>query len=153
MNAALISNKQTGWVNLNHTDSKEYTVDDIINAYQKGCDTGFAISLNKMKKELRNRLNEVLPIIQQFYNSINENASACKLIFLKLAGINKFDFIVALDKDLFYNDDFCRPIYESSFDISDKYRNVGISFMPYSNDLNYESLKSDNFIAVYGKSE
>lgn len=141
------------WSNIKNVNQDTFTVDDIIVAYEKGCDVGFNVSIQKMRKELRSRLNEVLPLMQNFYDSINENTSICKLMFLKLIGINKFDFIIALDKESYYNDEFCRPVYDSSFKLSEENNGIAISFMPYSDSFNYDSLKSDNFIAVYGKSE
>ncbi len=141
------------WSNIKQRDLQTYSIDDMIKNFEKGCDIGFAVSIDKMRKELKSKLNETLPIMEKFYNSINEQSHVCKRMFLKVSDIDKFDFIIALEKEQFYDDAICRPIYESSFKVTSECRMIGISFMPFCDNLNYESLKSDNFIAIYGKSE
>lgn len=131
---------------------QSYTVDDIINAYEKGYDDGFAAYLRKMRKELKSNLQNTLPIMEDFFNSINLEKEHCKLMLLRLADINRFNFIIAIDKDVFFNDQLCQPIYEKSFDVRKQNPNLDISFMPFNGSLNIESLNSDNFIAIYGKS-
>lgn len=141
------------WGDLTTAENRSYTVDDMIDAYEKGCDEGLATYFRKMRKELKTNLQNTLPIIEEFFNSINLDNKSCKLMLLRLANINKFDFIIAIDRDVFFNDDLCRPIYEQSFELRRKNSNLNISFMPFNGHLNKESLYSDNFIAIYGKPE
>lgn len=141
------------WNDIINPSSQSFTVDDIINAYEKGCDDGLAVYLKKMRKDLKSNLQGTLPVMEKFFNSINLEKEHCKLMLLRLADINKFNFIIAIDKDVFFNDQLCRPIYEQSFDVRKKNPNLDISFMPFNGSLNIESLNSDNFIAIYGKPE
>lgn len=150
------SNQQSvgnNWNNIIGPSPQSYTVDDIINAYEKGCDDGLSVYLKKMRKELKSNLQNTLPIMEEFFNSINLEKEDCKLMLLRLADTNRFNFIIAIDKDVFFNDQLCRPIYEKSFDIRRQNPNLDISFMPLNGSLNIESLNSDNFIAIYGKPE
>lgn len=141
------------WNNIISPSTQSYTVDDIINAYEKGCDDGLVVYLRRMRKELKSNLQSSLPIMENFFNSINLEKDHCKLMLLRLADINRFNFIIAIDKAIFFNDQLCRPIYEKSFDVRKQHPNLDISFMPFNGSLNIESLNSDNFIAIYGKSE
>ncbi|GAB6011042.1 hypothetical protein [Viscerimonas tarda] len=150
------SNKQivgNNWANITSPNAQSYTVDDIINANEEGCNDGLAAYLKKMRKELKANLQNALPIMESFFNSINLEKENCKLMLLRLADINRFDFIIAIDKAVYFNDELCRPIYEKSFDVRRQNSNFDISFMPFNGSLNIESLNSDNFIAIYGKPE
>lgn len=156
MKTTISQNQQSignNWSNIISPSIQSYTVDDIINAYEKGCDDGLATYLRKMRKDLKSNLQNTLPIMENFFNSINLEKEHCKLMLLRLADINKFNFIIAIDKDVFFDDQLCRPIYEKSFDVRKQNPNLDISFMPFNGSLNIESLNSDNFIAIYGKPE
>lgn len=141
------------WFTLSDNRSHNFGVDDIINAYEKGCDDGYATYLKKTRSELKKNLQNSIKLLEDFFNEINTEVNNCNLMLLRLCDINKFDFIVALDNDVFYDDEKSKPIYKKSFDIRRLNSNIGISFMPNNGSLNIESLYSDNFIAIYGKPE
>lgn len=126
------------------------TIDDIIDAYQEGCKDGVDNYVSEMKQKLKGNLQTILPILEKFFNEINKSTNTSNLMMLKLADINRFKCIIALDSRVYSDDALCRPIYEKSFDLKHNNPNVDISFMPFSGDVNKEALRSDNYLLHYG---
>jgi len=141
--------KEHNRTNLSPSRSQEFTVDDIIDAYEKECMKGISVYSKKMRKDIRMNLQSALPVIEEFFDSINGDAKR-KIMFIRLSNRNKFDLIVAIDEDVFFNDEVCKPIYLKSFELRKKHQNINISFIPCGNNLNIEILNFDNFIPIYG---
>lgn len=138
------------WGSLYNPKSKEYTVDDIIDAYQEGHRMGLLFTTQKIKKELRDNLIKYLPLVENFFNSLNEKGQLGKLIVMRVSDVNYFEFIIAVDKDAYVDDNVCRPIYKQASDIEKQNRGLHISFMPYSGSLNTKGLIADNYLVYYG---
>jgi len=130
--------------------NKIISVEDVIDAYEQGVKDGVDNLISKMNTKVINNLEKVLPIVSDFLNTINkEDNHFCKLVVLKMLNPERFDFIAALDDNVFANDSLCRPIYEKSFEVENCNSMIGLSFMPFTDNINKEALMSDGYIICY----
>jgi hypothetical protein len=138
---------------LTNRPEKTFTADNMIKAYEKGKLDGLNEYPEKIKDSLNKNIRETVPALEKFYNRIPYSAG--RFMMLRISAINYFQIIVALSKDVFFDDDKCRPIYKDSFAVCKELENVSIGFIPYDGEesVNMESLIADNFLFVYGNKQ
>jgi selenocysteine lyase/cysteine desulfurase len=146
-------NSSTRRWGLTASPEKAFTADDMLDAYEQGKLAGINHYSEQLKENLLRNLNKALPEVERFYNSLP--ADTKQFMMLQIASINYFQVIVAISKEVFFDDEKCRPIYESSFEVSKRYDNINISFIPYQDkeSINLESLIADNYLFVYDLKE
>jgi hypothetical protein len=129
---------------------KTFTADNMIKAYERGKLDGKNEYPEKIKDTLNKNIKETVPVLEKFYNQIPHDAG--RFMMLQITSINYFQIVVALSKDVFFDDDKCRPIYKDSFEVCKELENINISFIPYNGEgsINFESLMADNYLFVYG---
>jgi hypothetical protein len=87
-------------------------------------------------------------IILDFYNK-NLTKANCFSVFMRVLP-HKVNFIAAIDKDVYLDDDACRPIYLESAKITQKNPYISISFIPCTDDMpvNVSSLNADDYVKI-----
>src|SRR5690554_5416091 len=118
---------KSSWQNISSKSKELFTANNIIDAYQKGKEEGMNHMHSKIKRQLTDNLAAVLPKIEKFYKDIPEKAK--EFMMLRISSMNYFQVIVALDKNTYFDDKECQPIYRSSSDLCRKLNNVSISFI------------------------
>lgn len=123
-----------------------FTADQLIDAYTKGVDKG--IGLSATFYDAITLLRDSSRIILDFYNK-NLKGSNCSFVFMR-ANPYRVNFIAAIDKDFYFNDEACRPIYDASADITREHPNIDISFMPCvgEDSINIAALNADDYVRV-----
>jgi hypothetical protein len=137
------------WGVVTERSKKEnFSADDIIDAYESGKKDGINYYTTTFKKELKSNLQKAIKTIEDFYKKSLDGKS--HFVMLRISSINYFDVIAALDRDIYFNDDKCKPIYEESFSLSRSNRNINISFIPSSGkeSVNLESLIADDYLII-----
>jgi hypothetical protein len=123
-----------------------FSADQLIDAWSKGVQQGTGIPdfLNETFSLLRNSTS----IILDFYNK-NLTKANCFSVFMKVLP-HKVNFIATIDKDVYLDDDACRPVYLESAKITQKNPFISISFIPCTDDksVNVSALNADNYVKI-----
>jgi hypothetical protein len=123
-----------------------FSADQLIDAWSKGVQQGIGIPnfLNETFSLLRNATS----IILDFYNK-NLTKASCFSVFMRVLP-HKVNFIAAIDKDVYLDDDACRPIYLESAKIAQENPFISISFIPCTDDMpiNVSSLNADDYVKI-----
>lgn len=63
------------------------------------------------------------------------------------------DFIIAIDKDLYFDDNKCKPLYDKSAEITRQNIHISISFMPCGSydSIHSDRLKADGYVEIQVK--
>jgi hypothetical protein len=134
---------------------ESFTVNQVIDAYLTGLNRGLSDLDSYFKKQLEANCNEVQIAGSEFLTDINSVTPVCKSAFLKIESINSFKIICVLQKDIYRDDEQSFPIYERSWDVSSKFDKkdirLGISFMPYTDNINIHCLTADGYHLSYGE--
>ncbi len=123
-----------------------FTADNLIDAYLKGHRDGCKVFVDL--QNIFNQLKSSSVAISDFYNnSLKDNG--CYSMFMKII-MDKTYFIVAIDKDVYFNEERSNAIYSGAIDIMKKNPDVSISIMPCDSDenINRVSLRADNYIEL-----
>ena len=146
MNTIKIGN-QTGTCHKSSTLFDGYfTADNLIDAYVKGLESYG--NLPHSLSTAYNLLKKSGPIIRKFYDDhLKENK--CFSIFMRLI-VDKVDFIIALEDNIYFDENKCRPLYATASTLMIENRDISISFMPCKNEseINRMGLKADNYIEI-----
>ncbi len=135
-------------------EEKYYTSDDLINAYLKGKEE----QKNSGNKELSETLDKNFKKAQKIVESLNKKIIDLKFdiyeAYLRIIDINRFDTIFAIKQDDYLLDEF-DSVYDLSRNLEKKNNKNGfyidIIFMPYTKNLNKDSLISNTYYFTYAK--
>ncbi|MDD2953273.1 MAG: hypothetical protein PHC95_08930 [Parabacteroides sp.] len=123
-----------------------YTANDLIDAYKKGEQSHAMIADGMIY--MGDLMKRSCEIIKTFYDA-NLRGKGCASIFMRII-LDHTDFVIAIDKDLYFNEDYCRSLYKSAYDITRAEPQIMISFIPVEKacDINEESLAADTYIKI-----
>jgi hypothetical protein len=123
-----------------------YTANDLIDAYKKGQQSHEMLVDGMMY--VGDLIKRSCEIIKSFYDS-SLRGKGCISIFMRII-LDHTDFVIAIDKDLYFNEDYCRSLYKSAYDITREEPQIMISFIPAENaeDINEKSLAADTYIKI-----
>ncbi|OAV67603.1 hypothetical protein Barb4_02398 [Bacteroidales bacterium Barb4] len=125
----------------------EYTANDMIGAWEKGYKDGYENILGNISK-ITELANSALRVMQEFHANVLAK-NGCRGIFLKMLP-QSAHFIIALDSNIYFDDDICRPIYNDAAEITRQTLFISISFMPCTTDdsIDRVALENDYYIEI-----
>lgn len=135
-------------------NSLKITVDDLMEAYERGCKEGLDNHIKTMKKQLKTSLGNIMPVFTAYVDFLIGRNIRINSIFIKCINNDSFKFMIAIDSSTYYNDEICRPIYRQSFKVIETANDaIDISFMPTTSNFNKTGLILDKFIPIYESSK
>ncbi|MDH6326923.1 hypothetical protein M2443_001391 [Parabacteroides sp. PH5-16] len=129
-----------------YVKENSFSADQLIDAWSKGIQQGSGIP--NMFNEAFSLLMSSTSIIVDFYNK-NLTKADCSSLFMRVLPC-KVNFIAAISKDLYFDDERSKPIYLASAKITQQNPAISISFMPYTDDksINIASLNADDYVKI-----
>lgn len=141
---------------------RQFTEDDIIDAFQDGFDKGFdkkekeiltKLQQNKIKK-ISNNILSLLKTINLIYKVIEDNGAKADSTNFSFVRVDTRDWevetIIPIRENIYYDISKYSKIYSESAPLLYKLNFIrGFSFMPYNeDDIDLDSLACDNFIKI-----
>lgn len=144
------SASETKWSST-QSPEKFFSADQMIDAYEKGCNDGFSQYIKNMRKEITTNISVATKRAEEFLQSINIDNNICSSIYLRVIDVNQFDLLFAIKEDVFFDSSKSRPFYQKSiqFELSNPF--ISISFLPDIENINTNRLTADNYLFFYGK--
>ncbi len=143
-----VSTVRYGW-----EEKISFSVDDLINAYQKGKEKGKKNGKKNFFAELKSAFFDNLIKAQllghDFFELINRKGYNCQRALLAIDGINNFKILYIVKSDDYLKKEF-KEIYSLSYNFRNQHNNnifdLSISLMPHSPHINEDLLLADGFI-------
>lgn len=141
---------ETKWSST-QSPEKFFSADQMIDAYENGCNDGFSQYIKKMRKQITSNISIATSRAEEFLQSINIDDSICSSIYLRVIDINQFDLLFAIKEDVFFDSTKSRPFYQKSIEFELNNPFISISFLPDLENINTNRLTADNYLFYYGK--
>ncbi len=141
---------ETKWSST-QSPQKFFSANQMIDAYEKGCNDGFSQYVKKMRKEITSNISIATKRAEEFLHSINADNNICSSIYLRVIDINQFDLLFAIKEDVFFDSTKSRPFYKKSIEFELNNPFISISFLPDLENINTNRLTADNYLFFYGK--
>jgi hypothetical protein len=126
--------------------------DDIIHAYHSGVDKGMAANQQVLMKSFIENIEKAFSISENLYFDINTDKFVIASLFLKANHISSFDVLFLVDLKHYLSDQR-KKVYEIARNIKKSSNKdlfeINFSFMPTSENINYNLLESDGFVYRY----
>ena len=129
-----------------------FSADELIEAYTLGRRDGKDEVASNLKEKFERRLISATSIVARFYDWMKESGEfTVHAAFLRIENIENFDTLILVSEDDYVSDDFEAVHQEVKEYLEKEGIDYGIdfSFMPYSDQINRESLNSDGFRLRY----
>lgn len=144
------NDSETKWSST-QSPEKFFSANQMIDAYEKGCNDGYSQYVKKMRKEITSNITKATAIAEEFLRSINVDNNICSSIYLRVIDINQFDLLFAIKEEVFFDSTKSRPYYEKSIEFEQNNPFISIAFLPDLENINTNRLTADNYLFFYGK--